>query len=85
MGEGRCMCVVGEKKKERQGGTWVVGKKKEIKKKKEMESGVYVYVEKKGYDEIRCGAVLAVMSVVSVKLTPLLLRAVHFRGHPLIF
>jgi hypothetical protein len=40
MGEGGCMCVVGEKRKERQEGTWVVGKKKkEIKKKKEMRSG----------------------------------------------
>jgi hypothetical protein len=31
MGEGGCVCVVGEKKKERQGGTWVVGKKKKRK------------------------------------------------------
>ncbi len=45
MGEGGCMCVVGEKKKERQGGTWVVWKKK---RKKEMGSGVYVYGGKKG-------------------------------------
>jgi hypothetical protein len=28
MGEEGCMCVVGEKKKERQEGTWVVGEKK---------------------------------------------------------
>ena len=28
MGEGRCMCVVGENKKERHEGTWGVGKKK---------------------------------------------------------
>ena len=49
MDEGGCMCVVGEKKKERQGGTWVVGeKKKEIKRKKEMGSGVYMYGGKKG-------------------------------------
>jgi fibrillarin-like rRNA methylase len=49
MGEGGCMCVVGEKKKERHEGIWVVGeKKREIKRKKEMESGVYVYGEKKG-------------------------------------
>ena len=34
---GVCVCVVGEKKKERQQCTWVVGKnKKEIKKKNEM-------------------------------------------------
>jgi hypothetical protein len=48
MGEGGCMCVVGEKKRKRQGvyGWW--GKKKEIKKKKEMGSGVYVYGGKKG-------------------------------------
>jgi hypothetical protein len=49
MGEEGCMCVVGEKKKERQGvhGWW--GKKKEIKKIKEMGSGVYVYGgEKRG-------------------------------------
>ena len=42
------MCVVGEKKKKRHGvhGWW--GKeKKEIKKKKEMKSGVYVYGGKK--------------------------------------
>ena len=47
MGEEGCMCMVGEKKKERQGvhGWWE--KKKEIKKKKEMGSGVYVYSEKK--------------------------------------
>ena len=50
MGEEGCVCVVGEKKKERQAGTWVVGKKKkkkEIKRKKEMGSGVYVYGGKK--------------------------------------
>ena len=41
MGERGCMDVVGEKKKERQQCTWVVGKnKKEIKKKKEMESEI---------------------------------------------
>ena len=28
MGKGGCMCVLGEKKKEREGGTWMVGKKK---------------------------------------------------------
>ena len=28
MGEGGCVCVVGEKKKEKQRGTWVVGEKK---------------------------------------------------------
>ena len=49
MGEGGCMCVVGQKKKRKAGDTWVVGKKnKEIKKKKEMGSGVYVYGGKKG-------------------------------------
>ena len=37
MGEGGCMCVGGEKKKEREGGTWVVGKK--IKNKKEKRNG----------------------------------------------
>jgi hypothetical protein len=44
MGEGGCICVVGEKKKEKQGvnGWW--GKKK----KKEMGSGVYMYGGKKG-------------------------------------
>ena len=48
MGEGGCMYVVGEKKKERQQCTWVVGKnKKEIKNKKEMESEIYVYGGKK--------------------------------------
>ena len=48
MGEGGCMCVVGEKKKERQGvhGSWW-GKKKEIKRKKEIGSRVYVYGGKK--------------------------------------
>ena len=47
MSEGECMCVVGEKKKERLGihGWW--GKNKEIKKKKEMGSEVYVYGGKK--------------------------------------
>jgi hypothetical protein len=48
MGEGGCMCVVGEKKKERQGGTWVGGGRKEIKRKKEMGSRIYVYGGKKG-------------------------------------
>ena len=49
MGERGCMCVVGEKKKERQGGTWVVRKRKnEIKREKEMGSGIYVYGGKKG-------------------------------------
>ena len=49
MGEEGCMYVVGQKKKERHGGTWVVGKKKkEKKKKKEIGSGIYVYGEKKG-------------------------------------
>jgi hypothetical protein len=40
-----CMCVVGEKKKKRQGvhGWW--GKKIKIKRKKEMGSGVYMYGE----------------------------------------
>ena len=47
MGEGGCMYVVREKKKERVG-TWVMRKKKkEIKNKKEMGSGVYVYGGKK--------------------------------------
>ena len=41
MGEGGCLCVVGEKKKERR-------KKKKIKKKKEMESEIYMYGGKKG-------------------------------------
>jgi hypothetical protein len=45
MGDGGCMCVVGEKKRERQGGTW--GEKQEIKEKKEMGGGVYVYGGKK--------------------------------------
>ena len=48
MGEGECMCVVGENKKERKRGTWVVGKKKKKREiKKELESGVYVYGGKK--------------------------------------
>ena len=41
------MCVVGEKKKERQWGTWVVGKKKKMKRKKEMGSRIYAYGGKK--------------------------------------
>ena len=51
MGEGGCMCVVGEKKKERQrvhGWLGAKKKKKEIKRKKEMGSGIYVYGRKKG-------------------------------------
>jgi hypothetical protein len=44
MGEGGCMCVVGEKKKERQRGTWVVGKKKGNKKEKRNgEWGIRVW------------------------------------------
>ena len=47
MGEGGYMCVLREKKKERPGvhGWW--GKKKEIKRKKEMGSGVFMYGGKK--------------------------------------
>ena len=45
MGEEGCMYVMGEKKKERQEGTWVVGKKK---MKKEIGSEVDVYGGKKG-------------------------------------
>ena len=41
-GEGGCVCVVGEKKKKRQGGYIGGGEKK-----KEMGSGVYVYGGKK--------------------------------------
>jgi hypothetical protein len=48
MSEGGCMCVVGEKKKERQGVHRWWGKKMVIKRKKEMGSEVYVYGEKKG-------------------------------------
>ena len=45
MGERGCMCVVGEKKKERQG--YMGGGKKKKKGKKEMGSEVYVYGGKK--------------------------------------
>ena len=45
MGEEGCMYVLGEKKKERQEATWVVGKKK---MKKEIGSEVDVYGGKKG-------------------------------------
>jgi hypothetical protein len=38
----------GRRKKKSRGGKWVVGKKKEIKNKKEIGSGVYVYGRKKG-------------------------------------
>jgi hypothetical protein len=49
MSERGCMCVVGEKKKERLGAHgWWGKKKKKIKRKKEMESGVHVYGRKKG-------------------------------------
>ena len=51
MGEGGCICVVREKKKERQRGYMGGGgrkKKGEIKWKKEMGSGIYVYGGKKG-------------------------------------
>jgi hypothetical protein len=42
------VCGGGEEKR-KAGGTWVVGEKKEIKKIKEMGSGVYVYGgEKRG-------------------------------------
>ena len=47
-GERGCLCVVGEKKKERQGvHGWWGKKKKEIKRKKEMGSRVYMYGGKK--------------------------------------
>ena len=45
MGEGGCMCVVGEKKKKKKArGTWVVGKKKKrnIKEKRNGEWGLRV-------------------------------------------
>jgi hypothetical protein len=50
MGEGGCMCVVGEKKKERHGGTWVVGGKKKGNKKEKRngEWGVGFTWEKMG-------------------------------------
>ena len=48
MGERRCMCVVGEKKKKGKEVYEWWGKKMEIKRKKEMGSGVYVYGGKKG-------------------------------------
>jgi hypothetical protein len=44
MGDGRCMYMVGEKKKERQGVHEWWGKKE---KKKEMGSGIYMYGGKK--------------------------------------
>ena len=49
MGEGGCMYVVGEKKKERQRGTWVVGKKKKGNKKEKRngEWGLCVWWEKR--------------------------------------
>jgi hypothetical protein len=49
MGEEGCVCVVGEKKKERPRlHGWGGGGGGIIKRKKEMESGVYVYGGKKG-------------------------------------
>ena len=42
MGEEGCMCVVGEKKKRKVVGTWVVGKKQ-----KNEEWGLYVWWEKR--------------------------------------
>ena len=50
MGEGGCMCVVGEKKKERPRvhWWWEKKKKKEIKRKKVIGSAVYMYGRKKG-------------------------------------
>ena len=50
MGEGECMCVVGEKKKRKAGDTQVVGKNKKEKRNGEwgVGSGVYVYGGKKG-------------------------------------
>ena len=47
MGEGGCMCVVGEKKKKGRGYMDGGEKKMEIKRKKEMGSEVYVYGEEK--------------------------------------
>ena len=49
LGEGGCVCVVGEKKKERQGGTWVVGEKKKGSKKEKRngEWGIRVWWERK--------------------------------------
>jgi hypothetical protein len=49
MGEEGCMCVVGEKKKEREGGTWVVGGKKKGNKKEKRngEWGFRVWWEKR--------------------------------------
>ena len=48
MGEGGCMCVVREKKKERQGCTWVVGKNKKEKRNGEWGGGFTCMVGKKG-------------------------------------
>ena len=46
MGEGGCVCVVGEKIKKGRG--YMGGGGKKIKRKKEMGSGVYMYGGKKG-------------------------------------
>ena len=52
MGEGECMYVVGEKIKERQGGTWVVGTKKGNKKEKRNgEWHLCVWWEKGGVEK----------------------------------
>ena len=49
MGEEGCMCVVGEKKKRKAVGTWVVGKKKGNKKEKiNGKWGLRVWWEKRG-------------------------------------
>jgi hypothetical protein len=72
-----------EKRKARgyMGGGEKKGNKKE---KRNGEWGLCVCGKKKGCDEIRCSAVLAVMSIVLVKLTPLLLRVCAFQSSPII-
>ena len=48
MGEGECICVVGEKKKRKAVDTWVVGKNKKEKRNGEWGVGFTCMVGKKG-------------------------------------
>ena len=78
MGEGGCMCVVGEKKKERQEGTWVggCGEKGNKKEKRNGEQNLRVWWEKrvsgkekkKNFEKEKTKLVLFVCSLVWCKV-----------------
>ena len=84
MGEGECMYVVGEKKKERQGGTprgtWVVAKKKRKEKRKKKGGVAFMCMvgkrgsgkkEEKKFEREKTKLILFVCSLCLVQIVEL--------------